>query len=90
MDETNDSPVSKLESRWIAVLTAIALFFGGWWLQNMYETTMRIQQQMSEFMRHVDDRYVQKDYLSTVENRLNRIEGKIDDLRETGQYGQPR
>ena len=76
----NGSSVTKLESRWIAFITAIALFFGGWWLQNQYDTVLRLQQQQTDFMRHVDDKYVQKDYLSLVEMRLSRIETKIDNL----------
>jgi len=74
------NPVSKLESRWIAFITAIALFFGGWWLQNQYTTTLRVQEELGEFMRFADERYVEKDYLKTVTDRLERIEEKIDAL----------
>ena len=76
------SNVSKLESRWIAFITAVALLFGGWWLQNQYDTMLRIQQQLADFQRHVDDGYVRKDYLGTVEGRLGRIEDKLDALRD--------
>ena len=84
------NPVGKLESRWIAFITAIALFFGGWWLQNQYTTTLRVQEELGEFMRFADERYVEKDYLKTVTDRLERIEEKIDALiadqaRERGQ-----
>jgi low affinity Fe/Cu permease len=79
-DPTN--PVSKLESRWIAFITAIALFFGGRWLQNQYTTTLRVQEELAEFMRFADDRYVEKDYLKTVTDRLERIEEKIDALKD--------
>ena len=72
------NPVGKLESRWIAFITAIALFFGGWWLQNQYTTTLRVQEELGEFMRFADERYVEKDYLKTVTDRLERIEEKID------------
>jgi cell division protein FtsB len=85
----NGSNVTKLESRWIAFITAIALLFGGWWLQNQYDTVLRLQQQQTDFMRHVDDKYVQKDYLETVTSRLERIEDKIDDLRDTDQRRVP-
>ena len=74
--------VSKLESRWIAFITAVALLFGGWWLQNQYDTMLRIQQQLADFQCHVDDGYVRKDYLGTVEGRLGRIEDKLDALRD--------
>ena len=74
------NPVSKLESRWIAFITAIALFFGGWWLQNQYITTLKVQEELGEFMRLADDRYVEKDYLKTVTDRLERIEEKIDTI----------
>jgi hypothetical protein len=77
-----DDPVSKLEQRaWTAIVGFIILL-GGWWLQNQYDTTIRIQEQISQHMRFVEDRYVQKDYLTQIENRLGRIEGKIDDLRD--------
>ena len=74
------NPVSKFESRWSAFITAIALFFGGWWLQNQYTTTLRVQEELGEFMRFADDRYVEKDYLQNVTDRLERIEEKIDAL----------
>ena len=79
MEETT-SGTSKLEARWMAFITAIALFFGGWWLQNQYMTTLRVQQELGEFMRFADDRYVEKDYLNMVTDRLERIEEKIDAL----------
>ena len=74
--------VTKLESRWIAFITAVALLFGGWWLQNQYDTVLRLQKQQTAFMRHVDDKYVQKDTLVIVSDRLDRIENKIDALRD--------
>ena len=83
----DDSKASKLEQRWIAALTAIALLFGGWWLQNQYDTMLRVQEQLSEFSRHVDNAYVRKDYLQLVENRLGRIEDKIDDIRDAKGVG---
>ena len=74
------NPVGKLESRWIAFITAIALFFGGWWLQNQYTTTLKVQEELGEFMRFADERYVEKDYLKIVTDRLERIEEKIDTI----------
>jgi cell division protein FtsL len=79
MDREREN-VTKMESRWVAFLTAIALAFGGIWLQNQYDATLRLQQQMADFMRHVDDKYVQKDFLQTVTERLGRIENKVDDI----------
>lgn len=74
--------IGKLESRWIAFITAVALMFGGWWLQNQYDTILRIQQQQAEFMRYVDDKYVQKDTFVIVVERLDRIENKIDSINK--------
>lgn len=78
----SDWGVSKLEARWVAFLTSIALMFGGWWLQNQYATVLRIQDQIAEIMRHVDDGYVRKEYLQTVIDRVRRIEDKIDKLED--------
>ena len=78
---TEGSNVTKLESRWIAFVTAVALLLGGWWLQNQYDTLLRLQQQQADFMRHVDDKYVQKDFLEIVTERLTRIEDKIDTMK---------
>ena len=84
------NPIRNFESRWIAFITAIALFFGGWWLQNQYTTTLRVQEDLGEFMRFADERYVEKDYLKTVTDRLERIEEKIDALASdrTRDWGQ--
>jgi hypothetical protein len=79
--------ISKMEGRWVAFLTTIALAFGGIWLQNQYETTLRLQEQVADFMQHVDAGYVRKDYLTTVESRLVRIEDKLDDLRDKSVMG---
>ena len=38
------------------IITAVALFFGGWWLQNQYTTTLRVQEELGEFMRFADER----------------------------------
>jgi len=88
MEETT-SGTSRLEARWMAFITAIALFFGGWWLQNQYTTTLKIHEELGDFMRFAAERYVEKDYLKTVTDRLERIEEKIDALasdrpRESG------
>jgi hypothetical protein len=82
MPEDTPPSVTRMESRWVAFLTAIALAFGGVWLQNQFAATLRLQEQMSEFMRHVDDKYVQKDFLNTVTDRLRRIEDKVDNIAD--------
>jgi hypothetical protein len=82
MPEDTPPAVTRLESRWVAFITAVALAFGGIWLQNQFAATLRLQEQMAEFMRHVDDKYVQKDFLNTVTERLGRIENKVDDIAD--------
>ncbi len=72
---------NKLEGRWLAFVTSIALFFGGWWIQNQYEAVMKTQQQLSEYAHYVDDKYVQKDYMGVIIDRLDRIETKVDELK---------
>ena len=73
---------TKLDSRWVAFITSVSLLLVGWWLQSEYDTMLRMQQQLADFQRHVDDHYVRKDYLGTVEGRLERIEDKLDALRD--------
>ena len=94
MPEDTPPSATRMESRWVAFLTAIALAFGGVWLQNQWATSLRLADQiqvmtaahnseMSALMRHVDDKYVQKDLLVQLDNRLKRIEGKIDELKSS-------
>ncbi len=52
--------------------------------------TGKLHEEIGDFMRYADERYVEKDYLKTVTDRLERIEEKIDALasdraRERGQ-----
>jgi hypothetical protein len=82
MPDENQSSAGKMEGRWLAFLTAIALAFGGIWLQNQYDTTLRLQEQLNDLMKHIDDGYVRKDYFSRVEDRLDRIETKIDNIAD--------
>lgn len=80
------SNVSKMEQRMWSILISVALAFGGIWLQNQYSTTIALQQQLTEYMRFVDDKYVDlKLYQSLnegLDSRLNRIEDKIDTVLE--------
>jgi hypothetical protein len=78
-----ENSVSKVEQRMWTAVVGLAMLFGGWWLQNQYTMTLKAQEQVNDFMRHVDATYVQKDYLNTVTSRLDRIEKKIDDIRMT-------
>ena len=75
-----DTTVTKLEQRaWTAVL-GVAALLGGWWLQNQYQTMMKIAEQHSEYIRYAASIYVQKDNMGLLLNRLDRIEQKIDRL----------
>jgi hypothetical protein len=74
--------VTKLEQRAWATVVGIVLLLGGWWLQNQYDTVLRLQQQVEQYMRFVDDKYVQKDYLDIIVDRLERIEGKLDNVND--------
>jgi hypothetical protein len=80
VSENSSQTVSKMEQRMWSAIVGVALLLGGWWLQNQYDTTLRIHEELMAYMRHVDDKYVQKDYLETLEGRLNRIESKIDNI----------
>jgi hypothetical protein len=77
---------SQLEARWIAFLTAVAMFFGGWWLQNQYQTTQRLQSEFLAFTQRVDDKYVEKDFLGVIAARLARIEASLDALNAAAKY----
>lgn len=77
------NPVTRMEQRMWSAVIAIAMLLGGWWLQNQYDTTLRLQEELGAYMRFVDDRYVEKDHLKTVTDRLTRIEGKLDLLAES-------
>ena len=78
--EPGNNGGGKMEGRLIAFLTAVALAFGGIWLQNQYDTTLQIQRQQTEFMRHVDEKYVSKEIMTIFLNRFDRLEEKIDNL----------
>lgn len=80
-----ENMAGKMETRWVAFVTAIALFFGGWWLQNQYHTTLRLQQQLTEFITRVDDKYVEKDELASIIERLSRIENALEARRKSEQ-----
>lgn len=82
MSET--SAVSRTEQRMWGAVVSFCLLLGGWWLQNQHETAMRTQQQLEEFVRYVSTTYVQKDYLETINDRLKRMEAKLDALRDDG------
>lgn len=81
-NEQGNGGVSRLEARWVAFLTAVALLFGGWWLQNQYETVLRLQQQLTDFQQHVDEGYVRKEFLAIIQDRVRRNEEKIDKLQD--------
>lgn len=80
------TPVSKIEQRMWTILVGLALALGGVWLQNQYDTTLRLQEQMTEYMKFVDDKYVEEKmfqtHVRTLDSRLGRIEDKIDGLTE--------
>lgn len=81
MSETSQA-VTRTEQRMWGAVVSFCLLLSGWWLQNQHETAMRTQQQLADFQRYVEQRYVQKDYLETMNERLRRIEAKIDEMRD--------
>ena len=85
-NEQNNNTNNKLEQRMWSILITISLAFGGIWLQNQYATVQSLLEQLHEYQRFVDDKYVaQKQYESnerTNENRLNRLEININTLME--------
>ena len=74
------------ERRLYALVVGVAMMFGGWWLQNQWNETQRLDDKINEFIRHVDTIYVDKEYLRVVTDdqtrRLQRIENKLDNLLE--------
>lgn len=81
----DDQTASKTELRLWNMVIAACMALGGWWLQNQYDTTLRIAEQLTEYQRFVDSQYVEKEFLDNisgnVERRLDRIEQKIDALK---------
>lgn len=82
-----DQTATKTELRLWNVVIAACMALGGWWLQNQYDTTLRIAEQLADYQRFVDQQYVEKEFLQNingnVERRLDRIEQKIDALKPT-------
>jgi hypothetical protein len=81
----NDQAIAtRVELRVWNLLVAACLMLGGWWLQNQYDTTLRLQGQLTEFIRHVDDKYVEKEFLKQIDadqdRRFNQLEDKIERL----------
>jgi hypothetical protein len=85
-DNMADSTVSKLEQRMWAIVIGLALTFGGIWLQNQYATTLKLQEQLAEYMQFVDDKYVEQNsfeqHTSVLDRRLDRMENKLDSIIE--------
>lgn len=77
-----ESPISKIEQRMWSILISVALAFGGIWLQNQYNTTIKLQEQLTEYMRFVDEKYLEaqsfREHAGALAERLNRIEDKLD------------
>lgn len=77
---------SKTEQRLWNLLIAACLALGGWWLQNQYDTTLRLQQDLAQYMRFVDAQYVEKEMLKTLDaerqRQLIKIETKLDRIYE--------
>jgi len=75
------------------IVMGIALALGGVWLQNTYQTILRIQEQQAEFTRFADTKFIDRDYMQevqkTTERRLMNIEGKIDHLLDMAVKGKP-
>jgi hypothetical protein len=80
-----DQTASKTELRLWNVVIAACMALGGWWLQNQYDTMLRLAEQLQEYRIFVDTQYVEKEFLDHIngnlERRLDRIETKIDALK---------
>jgi hypothetical protein len=76
-----DTIAKSLQERWIAFLTLIALSFGGIWLQNQWQATEKLEREMLEHMRYMNENFVTKDHLEAIVERINRNDGIIDKLR---------
>ena len=85
-NEQNNNTNNKLEQRMWSILITISLAFGGIWLQNQYATVQSLLEQLHEYQRFVDDKYVnQKSYdlnERLLDNRLNRLETNTNTIME--------
>lgn len=92
-----NSPVTKLEQRiWLGALGicgAVVSLLAGWWMQNQYDTILRLQAQNAEtvkalqdFGKFVDQQYVEKEFLREVTaqqyRRFDQIDRKLDKVWE--------
>ena len=81
---SESSTISKLEQRMWTVVIGLAMALGGIWLQNQYQTTLRLQDQLAAYMQFVDDKYIEvfqfEHHANVLDKRLDRIEDKLDRL----------
>ena len=65
-------------------LVAISLMLGGWWMQNTWNATLKLQEQMLDNGRHVESVYVTKEVYRQMDadqnRRFNSIENKLDQI----------
>jgi hypothetical protein len=76
-----DQIAKSLQERWIALLTLIALSFGGIWLQNQWRQTEQTQKDLLEYTQYVATHYVTKDEMNALISRVSRNEALIDKER---------
>ena len=73
---------SRNEMRLWNILIAACLALGGIWLQNQYDTVLRLQAQIAAFSLHVQGTYVNKELLNQITGdqtrRFDSIERKLD------------
>lgn len=81
MPDQNDKS-GRNEMRLWNILIAACLALGGIWLQNQYDTVLRLQERMSAFSLHVQSVYVGKELLQQINadqtRRFDSIERKLD------------
>ena len=81
MTVQNDK-AGRNEMRLWNILIAACLALGGIWLQNQYDTVLRLQSQMAAFSLHVQSVYVGKELLNQITidqtRRFDSIERKLD------------
>ena len=77
---------ARTEQRISTLLISVVMAIGAWWLQNQFNTTERISQQVLENSKHValhyPDREEMKLHVSDLSRQLERVQREIENIHK--------